>query len=172
MIVFSSNSEFLDFFLIIILIASIGVIEIWLLLKPSGRNKRGFKIWSRRLSKMEYDYLNNPSLYFAKQYWSGKGFAYSFIRVEDNEVIISNAFPVGRTFFPYVGYVDLTEPAPRLQYRSTLILSLLLIFLMFMHPLFIIGLPIFAINFWIETKGLDKFLKYHMNANKVQRRIK
>ncbi len=74
---------------------------------------------------MEYDYLNNPSLYFAKQFWSGKGFAYSFIRVEDNEVIISNAFPVGRTFFPYAGYVDLTEPAPRLQYRSALNLELI-----------------------------------------------
>ncbi len=52
MIVFSSNSEFLDFFLIIILLASIGVIEIWLLLKPSGRN-------IKRLQDLEQTFIKD-----------------------------------------------------------------------------------------------------------------
>ena len=121
---------------------------------------------------MECDYLRNPSLYFFKEYWSGKGFAYSFIFVEDNDVIISNAFPVGRTFFPYIGYVNLAEPAPRLQYRSGLVLSLLLIFLVFVNLGFLVSLPILVINFWVETKGLDKFLKYHIRVNKKDKREK
>lgn len=152
-----------EFVAIIILVFCFGVLESWFLVIPSGRKKRGFKIWSRPLSKREYEFLNSKPLYFVKRYWR-RGIVYSFIRADDSEAIISPAFQ-GRILFPYVGYVDLSEPIPRLQYRTCLTLHFIPILLAFTHVSFLIGLPVIAINFFVATKGIDRFLSYHVKVD-------
>ncbi|MEW5939829.1 MAG: hypothetical protein AB1750_09230, partial [Chloroflexota bacterium] len=115
------------------------------------------KVWSRPLSKDELAYLMNLPRAVIIQVHAGKARGHSFIRVDGCEAIISKF--LGHFFWPYVGYADLSQPVPRLEYRTVVITHLLTLVVVFIQPVFLILMAaILAFNFWLETRRLDRYL--------------
>jgi len=89
-----------------------------------------------------------------------------FIRVENNEVLIYHRRPHWSTSWPYVGYVNLSEPDSVLEFRSSLPMHL--IFLPFIISIvlapFVIGAIIF--NYYMESTTIENYLNQKVMEHK------
>ena len=158
------------FFLLVIPLTVWSIYEQRQFGRVEGAIKRGVMIWAEPLSWEKRAFLE--SLFELKRYGSG------FIRVEGREVLIGEERSMWesmgrRNNIPYVGYISLSAPESRLEFRvpvSTLVstaLSLLIFFLVmltftgvfrdgfisiffFIFPL--IFLLIFASSIWFNHR--------------------
>lgn len=142
----------------------LGAIQTFLLLKRGGnRIKRGLKIYSRPLTKEELEYLQNIETdIFTKrkqQFLSFIENTVGFIRVQDSERLIQFRKPRWSTSWPYVGYVNLAQPFPELEYRASLFMHLVLLpFIISGVALIFIG-PFMYFNFRNETGAINNYLQ-------------
>ena len=160
-------------FLIFILF-SLGAIENFFLTSLTGKPKRGIKIWGKPLQLDMLNYLRNLSSDVIEFRRVGMGkTVYSFIKVESKEVIIYSRDSFVLTPWPYVGYVDLSEMKPHLQYRTGLLWHLSIFLMPFFIGSVFLSLPFFIsgllsifggcliviANFWIMTQGINRYLE-------------
>jgi hypothetical protein len=155
---------------VVITIFILSMIETYFLIKEGGNTRRGFIIWKRTLSNIEYKYLSDLKenvVVYIPVLLSRKPVKQGFIIVEDQKILIQFRTPQWRTGWPYVGFVDLSKMEPSLEYRAAFLMHIIPIglFLLFsivdiskswMVGLFLIGM--FYLNFSIETKAIDNFL--------------
>jgi hypothetical protein len=137
------------------------ILESFFLVKLHGNKKRGFKIWSKSLSNDMREYLSNPANNIIVPHWfynNNEGApVYSFIILENNEVIIRSATVA---LFPCVAYVNLIKPNAKLEYRGGV--SHFFVFLLALAYSFYFVIPFFAliliINYWIVVRAIDNYL--------------
>jgi hypothetical protein len=88
-----------------------------------------------------------------------------FIRIENREVLIYCRRSNWSTSWPYVGYVDLSEPDSALEFRSSLPMHLFLIpfvLTVFFIP-FVVGMMLF--NYYMESTAIENFIKRKISEN-------
>lgn len=129
---------------------------IWLLIEQrrlinlSGPMKRGVRIWEESLPSE----LEHPLRRLKKDIVLEHG----FIRVEDQHILVRRPSPFLFNSWPYVGYINLTQDRPRIQFRASLpaLLTLALaVVSVFMIP---IVLAFFYINHRAERRAILDFL--------------
>lgn len=137
-----------------------GFFDLIFLMRYEGKIKRGIKVWSKPLSDDLRKYLlslpsdiieTRKTLFFVTKT--------GFIRVENQEALIYCRRPHWGTSWPYVGYVNLSEPDNVLEFRSSLPMHLFLL----PFILSIVGIPFVLIlmifNYYMESTAIENFLK-------------
>lgn len=158
----SNLREFLPY--VVASLFVIGGIESYYLIRVEGKIKRGYRLWSKPLPDGAFQYLTGLSNDIVEPPTkTGFSKVYSFIRVEDREAIISYRKPNWRTSWPYVGYVDLTAPEPKLEYRIALALHILVLLLTYIIPFIPFLVLMMGINFYVETKSIEAYIKGKVN---------
>lgn len=137
-----------------------GFLEVMFLIRYEGKIKRGFKVWSKPLSEdfrkyllsLSADIVETRNNLFVKQ-------KAGFIRVRNGEILIRYRRPYWGTSWPYVGYVNLSDVEPVLEFRSSVLTHLFLapfiltiVFIPFMG-----GMMLF--NYYMESTAVENFLK-------------
>lgn len=138
-----------------------GLIDTYMLLSKSRQKlKRGFRIAAKPLSPDVRLYLESlqENVYETKRVLF-KDVTVGFILVNGRERLIQIRKEKWRTSWPYVGYVDLSQPIPMLEFRASLPTHL------FLFPFIVTGffIPFVALMMWLnyrnETKTIEKFLE-------------
>lgn len=134
----------------------LGIWLVWLLIEQrrlinlSGPMKRGIRVWEEslpaglepRLRRLKKDIV----------------LEHGFIRVKDQRILVRRPSPFLFNSWPYVGYINLTEDEPHIQYRASLpaLLTLALaVVSVFMIP---VVLAFFYINHRAERRAILDFL--------------
>jgi hypothetical protein len=132
-----------------------GIPDMILLMRFGGKIKRGIKVWSKPLSREAQQYLCSitADVIEKRKTWISDT-RIGFIRVDNKEVLIQYRRPHWSTSWPYIGYVDLTEPDPILQFRSSLPTHLFL--LPFVLSIFAIPfvLAFMLFNYYMESTAI------------------
>ena len=161
LILFSFALGFVSFFW--------GFFDIRALIRYEGKIKRGFKIWSKPLSDDLKNYLSSlpRDVIETKKTWFSE-IKSGFIRVENREVLIYSRRPNWGTSWPYIGCVDLSEPEPVLQFRSSLPMHLFLLpfVLTGVFIPFVIGMMM--LNYYMESTAIENFLRRKIIENNEQ----
>ncbi|RMD47486.1 MAG: hypothetical protein D6835_07270 [Candidatus Thermofonsia bacterium] len=138
-----------------------GWIDTYMLLSKSRQKlKRGFRIVAKPISPDVRLYLESlqENVYETKQIFF-KDVTVGFILVNGRERLIQIRNARWRTSWPYVGYVDLSQPAPTLEFRASLPMHLALL----PFIITVIAIPFVALMMWFnyrnETKTIEKFLE-------------
>lgn len=137
-----------------------GFFDLYFFIRYEGKIKRGIKVWSKPLSDNLRNYLltlssdvieTKKALFFERKT--------GFIRVENDEALIYYRRPHWSTSWPYVGYVNLSEPDCVLEFRSSLPMHLFLLpFIVSIVAIpFVLILMIF--NYYMESTAIINFLK-------------
>jgi hypothetical protein len=137
-----------------------GFFDLYFLMRYEGKIKRGIKVWSKPLSDDFRKYLLalSSDVIETKKTWFFERKT-GFIRIENHEVVIYYRRPHWRTSWPYVGYVNLSEPDSVLEFRSSLPMHL------FLLPFIvsIVGIPfvllLMIFNYFMESTAIENFLK-------------
>jgi hypothetical protein len=143
-----------------------GFFDIPSLVRYEGEIKRGFKIWSKPLSDDFRRYLLSLSqevIETRKTLFSERKSA--FIRIENQEALIYSRRLNWSTSWPYVGYVDLSEPDPVLEFRSSLPMHLFLMPFVFSISLIPFVVIIMLINYYMESTAIENFIKRKILEN-------
>ncbi|MCJ7483825.1 MAG: hypothetical protein MUO31_12780 [Thermodesulfovibrionales bacterium] len=143
------------------------MLELFFLVKLSGNTKLGFKIWSKPLSSEAQEYLSNFAENIIEPHQIGwQAPVYSFIKVENNEVIIR---PLRLTLIPCIAYVNLIKPNAKLEYRGGV--SHFFVFLLAFAYAFYLVIPLFAlmlvINYWVGIQVIDNYLNKKIRARRA-----
>lgn len=137
-----------------------GWIDTYLLLSKSRQKlKRGFRIAAKPLSPDARLYLESlqENVYETKRIFF-KDVTIGFILANGRERLIQIRKEKWRTSWPYVGYVDLSQPTPTLEFRGSLPAHL------FLFPFIVTGMfiPFTALLMWFnyrtETKAIEQYL--------------
>ena len=141
----------------------LGVIQTILLLRQSGdKLKRGVKLYSRPLTSQEQEFLQKVQEdIFTKRKQQFLTFIENivgFIRVKDDERLIQFRRPKWGTSWPYVGYVNLAQPVPELEYRASFFMHLFLIPIILTGIGLLFVIPMMFLNFRFETGAIDTYL--------------
>jgi len=143
-----------------------GFFDLYYLMRYEGKIKRGIKVWSKPLS----DDLRNYLLTLSSDVIETKKTLFfetktGFIRIENREALIYYRRPHWGTSWPYVGYVDLSEPDSVLEFRSSLPMHLILL----PFIVSIVAIPfvlIFMIfNYFMESTAIINFLKMKASSS-------
>jgi hypothetical protein len=144
-------------------------VESFFLVKLSGKEKRGVKIWSKSLSNTTLDLLKKldyPSNHVIEPFKSRNSTFYSFIIVRDDEAIIS---PAPHSFVPCVAYVNFAKAHPNLEYRGGI--SHFFVFAIAFASAAYFVIPVFAlilaINYWAEISSIDNYLKRKLRVRRT-----
>ena len=145
----------------------LGVIQTFLLLRRTGnRLKRGVKLYSRTLTSQELEFLQKMDKdIFTKrkqQFLSFVENIVGFILARENERLIQFRKPRWGTSWPYVGYVNLAQPVPILEYRASFFMHLLLIPFILTGIGLVFVIPMMFFNFRFETSAIDSYLQNQM----------
>lgn len=144
-----------------ILCLILGIIETTLLIRKGGTKlKRGFKIYGRPLTIKEKEFLQalNEDIFTKDKIFLGT-FDRGFIRQKNSEYLIRSRSYDWRTAWPYVGYVNLAQPNPELQYRISLFMHLALMVTVVSGVGILFTGPVMYINFRSETGNLNEYLQ-------------
>jgi len=144
-----------------------GFVDLIFLVRYEGKLKRGIKIWSKPLSDELRKYLSTLSqdVIETRKIWFSDR-KVGFIRVENQEVLIHYRRPKWGTSWPYVGYVDLSEPESILEFRSSLPMHL------FLLPFILsgVGIPfvllVMVFNYYMESTAIESFLRQKVEVGK------
>jgi hypothetical protein len=137
-----------------------GFVDLIILMCYKGKIKRGIKVWSKPLSDDFRNYLLalQNDIVETRKTWFHES-KIRFIRIENREVIIYSRRPHWGTSWPYIGYVDLSEPEAVLQFRSSLPMHL------FLLPFILTGIAtpfvllLLVFNYYMESTAIENFLK-------------
>jgi hypothetical protein len=137
-----------------------GWIDTYLLLSKSRQKlKRGFRIAAKPLSPDVRLYLESlPENVYEMKRILFKDVTVGFILVNGRERLIQIRNERWRTSWPYVAYVDLSQPVPMLEFRASLPMHLVIL------PFIITGIaiPFVALIMWfnyrMETKAIEQYL--------------
>ncbi len=155
----------------------LGIIQTILLLRRnSNRLKRGMKLFSRPLTNQELEFLQKMDEdIFTKRKQQFLPFIENivgFIRTKGNERLIQFRKPRWGTSWPYVGYANLAEPLPELEYRASLFMHLILLPFIISGVALIFVIPFMYVNFRTETKAIDSYLQNQIdNGHKTFEKI-
>ena len=149
----------------------------------TGRMRRGFCFRQVCLTDNEREFLlslkRDPSkvdqryVKFPRVVWANRC---NFVLRQDNEFLIHFRRPGYGTSWPLIGYVNLDEASPKLQFRGSLLthglipMSQLLVVLLdpdsarFMLIMFLVVLLILTINHWVVTTSIRSQLRDHSTA--------
>ena len=150
-------------FTLALLCAFWGVVDFYFLLRHQGKMKRGIRLFQKSLPQETEQFLRSLSTdVIVKRKGFIKETITGFIRVDKDERLI-RADKRWRSTWPYVGYVDLSQPTPMLEYRSSLPATLLIAFwflLTMTMPLVWLFLgALFFLIYYMELKAVEKFLQ-------------
>lgn len=146
---------------------ALGTIQTVLLLRRNSRRlKRGIKLFSRPLTQEEREYLQNIDANVVtkrkQQFLTFLENIRGFILINNNERLIQFRKPRWGTSWPYVGYVNLAQPIPELEYRASLFMHLCLLPFIISGIALIFIVPFMYLNFRTETKAIDSYLQNQM----------
>jgi len=141
-----------------------GMVDTFLLLRFQGKMKRGVRLFQKPLPQPTEQFLRLlPNDVFIKRKMFIGEATVGFIRVDRDERLIQTRKPRWRTSWPYVAYVDLSQPVPMLEYRASLPMNLAFVFW------FLITIPVPFLwlffggliywNYHMETKAITEFLQ-------------
>jgi len=133
-----------------------GVIDIVQITNYKGEIKRGIKIWSKPLSNEVRQYLIRLTNDYVDENFLS--IHQSFVRVKSQEILVSYKSWILATPFQYVGYVNLSLPNSRLEFRSSLPLHLFVVLLALNVWLIPVILIILLVSFISETMGVQRIL--------------
>lgn len=148
-----------------ILCLILGIIETTLLIRKGGKKlKRGCKIYGRPLNNKEKEFLQalNEDIFTEDKIFLGT-FDRGFIRRKKTEYLMRSRSYDLRTVWPYVGYVNLMQPDPELQYRISLFMHLALLVTVVSGVGLLFTGPVMYINFRGETGTLNEYLQNLMD---------
>ncbi len=113
-----------------------------------GSLKRGIPIWREPLSRR----MGEPLRYMRQDVETDNG----FIRIEGNLRLVFAHYPLWRTSWPYVAYIDLSVRSPIIEYRTGLggLLFLIPFFIGFAPFVFIMML----LNHLVGRAGIRMFI--------------
>jgi hypothetical protein len=131
-----------------------------------GEIKPGFKIRDEPLSPTRLVFLESLTRDIIEESWLPSGSkTTSFIQVYDGQVLIRCQSAGWRTAWPYVGYVDLREENPVIEYRSSLPMHLLLLpFVLTIIAIPFIGLMM-VVNYRMERGAILGFIDEQMTLS-------
>lgn len=140
-----------------------GIIDNYFLTRYEGRLDRGITVWSRPLKSDEYLFLTNIQHDIVDVNKKRFGFQTiirtSFVAAKNDAALIRFGRIGQRTSWPLVGYVDLSLPKPRLEYRLSFLMLLGTIFLVFVNVIMAMVLVLAFVFSWLfEAGGLNNYL--------------
>lgn len=152
-----------------------GIVDMNYLIRPAGKIKRGVRIWSEPLPPEICDYLRKlAGSMEAGPKASSQARGISFIRVEEEKVLVRCQRPKWRTSWPYVGYIDLTKEEPVVEYRAslpTLLLLLPFIVGIFMYPpLLLLFIAMNGFNYYMERNAIMDYLNRRSGRRRSARK--
>ena len=115
----------------------------YLLIRFEGPLKRGVAIWNACLSDDEVQYLHRLTCDIETDA--------GFFRVNGRAVLIRSS-PPWHTAWPFVGYIDLSAPKPKIEYRTGLPGVLILI------PFGLGFILLLGLSFLVERNAILKFI--------------
>lgn len=127
------------------------MVEAFLLTFYQGPLKRGVPVWKEFLSPDRVAFLRSlPS-----EYQNSRG----FIKSNGEEILVRAQDPFWRTVFPYIAYIDLRSPNPKIEYRTSL--SGLLIFVPFIASTLLAPFAVFMLVFngLMERRAINNFIQ-------------
>ena len=136
-----------------------GIVYTTLLFRVNGKLKRGFKIKSEPISNQTIYFLKNlnHNIVIRSQLFNS---VTDFILVKNNEILIQSRRKYWRTSWIYVGYVDLNQVSPVIEYRVSLPMHLLLI----PFILTIIAIPLIIPFMFLNYESTLKTSKIDQNS--------
>lgn len=114
-----------------------------------GPLKRGVPVWREDLSEDMVQALRGV-------HWDIENVD-GFIRVDGHTRLVCARLSFYRTSWPYVGYVDLSAPRPKIEYRTPLPGLLILIPHFILFSLFV--MTMMGLNHLIERNSIRNFIK-------------
>jgi hypothetical protein len=147
-----------------------GVFDVFRLIKPEGKIKRGFKIRTKPLSLDAKQYLMSISedIIDRQKSFFGENIS-GFIRVRNNEVIICSRDAKSGSSFPHIGYINLNLPEPVIEIRSSLPTHLFLIPFVLTIILIPFVLLVAGLSHYGESASFDEFLNRKVEEYKQQK---
>ncbi len=138
-----------------------GIIDTSLLMRQGGSKlRRGIKLASKPLEPGIFNFLEAlQEVAIEKRTLLFKEFTVGFILINGRERLVQIRKERWRTSWPYVGYVNLSQPIPTLEFRASLPMHLVLV------PIIMtgVGIPFVALlmffNYWQETRAIEDFIK-------------
>jgi hypothetical protein len=140
-----------------------GMVENYFLTRYGGKLNRGFTIWSQPLTANEQQFLENLKEDILdikkRQFGLRTIIKKDFIVKDGNEALIRFNHMGQRTSWPLVGYVDLSLPEPRMEYRLSLPILSGSILIMFINIIIAVVLVAAFVFSWLfESGGLRNYL--------------
>ena len=151
-------------FVLMMILTIWGMIDTVFIIRLQGKMKRGIRLFERPLPETTKQFLQAlPTDVVVKRKMMLGEATVGFIRVQGNERLMQTRKPRWRTSWPYLVYVDLNEPAPMLEYRASLPMSLIFV-LWFLITIPVPFLWLFLtgmiyLNYYMETKAIEEFLQ-------------
>ncbi len=136
-----------------------GILDTTFLLKRTGKIKRGIKIWSEPLPATMHTFLENlTDEIIEKRKYLFFSSVVGFILAKNGEVLIQYRRKGWGTSWPYVGYVDLRQTDPRIEYRVSLPMHLVLLpFILSIVAIPFIGV-LMGVNYYMERNAILNFV--------------
>jgi hypothetical protein len=146
-----------------------GTIDNYFLTRYGGKLNRGFTIWHQALSNEARQFLSNLNEDIVEEkkvsFWLTET---SFITRQQEEALICYRNPSQGTSWPIVFYVDLALADPKLQYRLSLpmllLLGLLAILNIFIGLFFLF---VFILSWFMEMNGTNTFLAEKIELHSI-----
>jgi hypothetical protein len=149
-----------------------GTIDNYFLTRYGGKLNRGFTIWQKPLLESDKNFLldlQEDVIDETKVRWRTK---VSFIAKADNQVLIRYTHPHQRTSWPFVFYVDLSSPEPKLEYRLSLPMLCAGILLSLMNIIvFAILTTAFVFTVFMEVIGVTDYLSHKADLYMYREKI-
>jgi len=166
---------YVPLFILLLVCDMWGIADTYRLIRYEGKIKRGIRLFQKPLSedlrlflqalsanllvKREASFIEELVISEAK---SGE-VTIGFIRVDSDERLIHAGKNGWRTLWPYVVYVNLNQPVPMLEYRVSLPMNLVFVWLFLLTiPVPIVWLLLCGVIYWnyhMETKAIQEFLQ-------------